>query len=149
MPLTDRLSTFGLGVSAVVNSGATAKLGSEIDLQTVTRDIGNGWPFYALIQIKSVLVGSGASFELRLVSDSTTNLASSPTRHWTSGTIAVSSTTDNVVGRRWFVEFPMDNYERYLGLTITGSGANITAGTIDAFVTPHKFRWAPFVEAVS
>ena len=144
--LTDRLTTVGLAATATANSGATAKVGGEIDLVNA-RDIGNGKDMFLLIQIDTAFVGVGASFELKVVSSAATALTT-PTVHWTSGVVAVSS-AKNVVGNRWFARLPIDNYLRYLGLTISVTGANITAGKLDAFLVPHDHKWTPFTEAIS
>lgn len=145
--ITDRLATVGLGVNAIVNSGSTVKVGDVIDLG-MARDIGNGADLYMLIQVDTDFVGSGASFELRVVSSAATDL-STPTTHWTSGTLALATAPNGDVGQRWQVLLPIGDYLRYLGLTITGSGANITAGKLDAFIQTEKQKWAPFKEAIS
>jgi hypothetical protein len=78
-----------------------------------------------------------------LQSDSTADLATSPTTHWTSGPIAKATL---VAGYRFAVALPMEErYERYLGMTATPDTNNITAGAwsswlaIDPPSTPTLF----------
>jgi hypothetical protein len=147
MPLTDRLTTIALNSSAVVNSGATEKVGNEIDILGPTRDIALGTPLYFLIQVQTAFVGSGASFELKLVSSASTDLTT-PTEHWTSGVLALSDGY-GAAGTRWQPSIDHGHFLRYVGLTITGSGANITAGGLDAMLQLHRFKWTTYPEGIN
>lgn len=142
--LTDRLTTIALASACTANSGNTAKVGNEIDL-LVARDIGNGKNTHMMIQVDTTLVGSGASFELKIVSSAVTALTT-PTVHWTSGVLGVAV---GVAGMRWQPILPIGDYLRYLGLTISVTGANITAGKLDAFLQTDDYKWSAFREGIS
>lgn len=139
--ILDKLTEFADAAVAYVNVG-TLTVGDVMDLgaSPTLKDIGNGEPIYLVIQINDTIVGAGSSSEFKLVSDSTANLTTSPTTHYTSGAIGVATT---VAGYRvCCVPLPIGRtYERYLGVTVTSSGANTTAGKIDAFLTLTPPIW--------
>jgi hypothetical protein len=145
--LTDRLTTFGLAADATTNSNTTAKVGDEIDL-VAARDIGNGKDMFVLLQIDTAFDGGGgANFELSVVSSDAVGLTT-PNVHWTTGMMPITD-PKNVVGYRWFARLPIDNYLRYLGVTISATAGNINVGKLDAFIVPHDHKWTPFTEAIS
>lgn len=72
-----------------------------------------------------------------LVSDSTANLATSPTTHYTGAQRTGAQLTAGAVLAR--VKIPSGDYERYLGISYTCSAA-FTAFNILAFLTPDVDR---------
>ena len=80
------------------------------------------------------------SLEIKLVSDSTANLATSPTTHLSTGAIPVASLTANKVLA--VLPLPPGDYERYVGLIYDVTGTTATAGSIRAFITqtPDFYR---------
>jgi hypothetical protein len=114
--------------NSLIGNAATKQLGDVIDLGAAPtlKDIGTGKTVYLITQI-----------------DTTADLATSPTTHWTSGPIAKATL---VAGYRFAVALPMEErYERYLGMTATPDTNNITAGAwsswlaIDPPSTPTLF----------
>ena len=84
--------------------------------------------------------GSDATLVASLVSDSTANLATSPTTHITTGTLAFSavSAANKVL---LVAPLPMGTYERYLGMSYTVASGPFTAGTIRAFLVRDPQQW--------
>lgn len=121
-------------------------LGDVVDLGATPtlRDIGNGNPLYLVIQVTSDFTGAG-NVTFDLCSDSTENLATSKTTHWSSGAIAY---TTWVAGYTKIVALPIEaTYERYLGLWETASG-NCTGGNINAFLTHDVAKWTAYADGV-
>jgi hypothetical protein len=139
--IIDKLLEFGDAAACFVNVG-TAIVGDVVDLGSAPtlKDIGNGEPLYLVIQIDTTIAGAGSSSEFKLVSDSTANLTTSPTTHYTSGAIAVATTVSGYAV--CCVPLPVGvSYERYLGITVTSSGANTTDGHANAFLTLTPPVW--------
>lgn len=78
------------------------------------------------------------SLTIALVSDSATNLATSPVTHYTK-TILLAALTANT--QVICVQLPADSYKQYLGLTYTVTGSNPTQGTLYAFLTLDPQRY--------
>lgn len=91
-----------------------------------------------IVQVGTAFTAAGAAtLTLTLLSDSTADLATSPTTHYTSAAIAVATL---VAGYQILVT-PLPGgrtYERYLGLNYTIATGPMTAGTINAFLTPAR-----------
>lgn len=84
--------------------------------------------------------GSDATLVASLVSDSTANLATSPTTHITTGTLAFSAVS--AANRVLLVApLPVGTYERYLGMSYTVASGPFTAGTIRAFLVRDPQQW--------
>lgn len=78
------------------------------------------------------------SLTITLESDSTANLATSATVHFSTGAILLAALTANTELVR--VKLPSANYERYLGVRYTVGGTNPTLGSVLAFLTPDVNR---------
>ena len=118
-------------------AAATAILGDVIDTGAAptTKDLGHTDDLYLVIKITTAVLAAGgaANVTFKLVSDSTSNLATSPTTHWTSGAIAKGTL---VVGYEvCAIRLPHGNYERYVGVTYTPDTNDTTAGAADAYLT--------------
>lgn len=96
-------------------------------------DFGSGQPLYGFIHLNEAAAGA-TSVDFQVVSDSTADLATSPTIHWTSGVIAIASLTADRVFK--FMLMPGSagqTYERYIGFryvvvgTLTANGMGVTA----------------------
>lgn len=148
--ITDRLLHFTEAANGFANSGVTANVGSALDLGAA-RDIATGKEVYVCIIVTTAFVGSGASIEVKVVSDATSSIAvdGSATLHATFGVKAISNTAFNAVGKRFFIRLPSGDFEQYLGVQVTSTGANTTAGALRAFVTFDEPRWLAYPEAVS
>jgi hypothetical protein len=113
---------------------ATAISTNVIDLGPVTdnvlRDIGTGEDVYWVLSVDTTFTGL-TSLQAALVSDSTVNLATSPTTHVTTIAIPLASL---VAGYQYAVKLPAGSYEQYLGTqyTVVGAGVN---GKINSFLT--------------
>lgn len=92
---------------------------------------------FLVVQTGTAFAGA-TSLEIKLVSDSTPDLATSPTVHLSTGAIPVANLGANKVVA--ILPIPPADYERYIGLVydITGTG---TAGTVRAFLTQTPGFW--------
>lgn len=115
-------------VTATANSTNIIDLGPVND--NLTRDIGGGEDVYWVISVDTTFAGL-TSLAAALVSDSTTDLATSPTTHIATAAIPVATL---VAGYQYAVKLPAGSYEQYLGTkyTVVGTG---TAGKINSFLT--------------
>lgn len=92
---------------------------------------------FLVVQTGTAFAGA-TSLEVKLASDSTADLATSPTTHASTGAIPVANLGANKVVA--VLPVPPGDYERYVGLIydVTGTG---TAGTIRAFLTQTPGYW--------
>lgn len=130
---------------------ATAISSNVVDLtQGVTSpatltdiDIGTGEDVYLVVQTQTTATdaGSDATLAVTLESDSTADLATSPTVHYSTGALAFAAfaTAGSVLA---MVKLPSGTYERYLGVRYTVASGPLTAGKFDAFLTKdvQKYR---------
>lgn len=131
MAILDRLLTFSLNqavtadaISDVIDRGANAPVLANFSP-------GFAGDMFLVIQTGTAFAGA-TSLEVRLVSDSTADLATSPTVHVSTGAIPGAQLTANKVLA--VLPVPPGDYERYVGLQYDGTGT-ITAGTIKAHLT--------------
>jgi hypothetical protein len=104
------------------------------------RDIGAGEPLYLHILVTTTLDSSGeaATLVATLESDSTADLATSATVHWTSATIAEAS----LAAGYWVakgVAIPSGAYERYLGIRYVSGTEDFTSGKVTAWLSNNRF----------
>ena len=143
-----------------LNTGAAAtyNIGDQIDLGVAGRGIGEpGDQLYLVLQVSTgITAGSAGTVQFQLASDDSGTLATNgtqsihmQTRAFTTGTGTGTTTLKpgTVLG---VFALPIEGvvYERYLGVQqVTGTAA-ITAGAVDAFITPTPAVWkaydAPF-----
>ena len=135
--ILDERTEFADAVAITGTAAATAIAGDVIDTGSTPtlKDIGQSDGPILVIQVDTTVAASGgaANVTFKLVSDSTANLTTSPTTHWTSGAIPKGTL---VAGYEIAVKLPPGNYERYLGVTFTPDTNDTTAGKINAFLTP-------------
>lgn len=109
-------------------------LGNSVGTNT-TRDIGTGEDIYLVVMTEQAATdtGSDATLTVSLESDSTENLATSPTVHFSTGALAFAafSPAGTVIAN---VKLPAGSYERYLGVRYTVASGPLTAGTFNAFL---------------
>lgn len=111
-----------------------APLGGGTGTNTV-RDIGSGEDVYLVVRTVQAATDSGsdATLTVTLESDSTENLATSPTVHFSTGAMAFAAFSP--AGTELAaIKLPAGNYERYLGVRFTVASGPLTAGTFDAFL---------------
>lgn len=131
--ILDSYNEFCDAVALDTTAIGSALVGNVIDLGTSGRDIGPGFPIPIIIDINTAVTSAGsATVQFKVVSDSTANLATSPTTHVETAAIAVATL---VAGYRPFEGYlPAGVYERYLGVLAVSAVATVTAGKIDAFI---------------
>lgn len=122
----------------VIDLGATNTL----------KDIGAGESMYLVIltQTTATDVSSDATLAVTLESDSTADLATSATVHYTTGTLAFAAfaTAGTVLAA---VRLPIGSYERYLGVRYTVASGPLTAGKFDAFLVKDYGKFLSYANA--
>ena len=150
--LLDKLGEFCNEVTLTAGAGTTKIIGSQVDLGTVPRDIGQGQPIYVQFSI-DVAVSGGTTNQFTIVSDSTASLDTTEpptdaTVHYKSD---VFTNAELVQGFAWAVALPMGDvggagtvYERFLGILNTDVGS-ASGGSISIYLTfdPHGWRAYP------
>lgn len=134
MALLDSLNEFSdaQAVTASAISNVIDLLPAAIGGNTVT-DLGAQGELYLTILVQTTVTSGGsATVTFSLESDSTADLATSATVHWTSAAIAKATL---VAGYEVItMKLPQGAYERYLGVRYTVATADLTAGKFDAFL---------------
>ena len=134
MAILDSLNKFSdaQAVTATAISNVIDLLPAAIG-GNVTTDIGAQGDLYLTILVQTTTVSAGSTTVVfSLESDSTADLATSATVHWSSAAIAKASL---VAGYKVVTfKLPQGNYERYLGVRYTVNVANFSAGAFDAFL---------------
>lgn len=97
---------------------------------------------FLVVQVDAALTG-GTSLAISLESDSTANLATSPTVHFSSGAIPAAQL---VPGTLLQIPLPMGNYEQHIGLRYTAVGT-FAAGAVSAFITTQPQTWRAYANA--
>lgn len=145
--ILSKFDQFCSATSAILAIG-NAIIGDVMDLGATPtlRDVGNGEDVYLVIQVITTFVGATSTTQFDLVSDSTANLATSKTTHWSTGAIPVATL---VAGYQKVITLPVDStYERYLGIWETVATANVTAGAINAFLTRDPAKWTAMPDGI-
>lgn len=141
--ITDELNEFADAASIAAAAG-TALIGDVIDLGANHRDIGIGQPMWLVISVDTDIVAAGAgTVKFILASDAQAAIATdgSATVHYDSGTMATAATTPagQKAGKTLVATMlPSEGnvYERYLGILCTIATQTISAGKINAYLTP-------------
>lgn len=150
--IMDRQNTFSntQAITATAISTNVIDLG-PLSAGNLIRDIGSGEPLYLHVLVTTALdsAGEAATTTVTLESDSTANLATSATVHWTSGSIA-----EAVVGvdGYWIakgVPLPSGAYERYLGVRYTIGTENFTSGNVTAWISNNRFDDRTYNSAIT
>lgn len=142
--IIDKMLEFADASTAYTNVG-TLTIGDVVDLgaSPTLKDIGNGEPLYLVIKVDTAIEGASSTSTFKLVSDSTSNLTTSPTTHWASGALAPATLIAGYTVACIALPISM-TYERYLGITVTVATANTTAGKVNAFMTTTPPAWAAY-----
>ena len=126
---------------------ATAISENVIDLGAANQDVGNGEQMFLVIQCDTTATAAGAAtVDFSIESDSTVDLATSPTVHSSTGAIgkaALVAGMDAVV-----LPLPPADYERYLGVRSTVATGPLTAGNFSMFITKDIQRWKSYPDAI-
>lgn len=132
-------------VTATAISTNVMDLISNSSGKNALRDIGTGQDVYLVVQTITAATdtGSDATLTVTLESDSTVDLATSATTHFSTGAMAFAtfSPAGSVLAA---VKLPQGNYERYLGVRYTVASGPLTAGTFDAFLTTDVQAWRAY-----
>lgn len=96
---------------------------------------------YLVVQVDEAFAGTAGTVTITLESDSTANLATSPTVHLSTGAIGQAALTAGA--QVAILALPQGAYEKYLGLRYT-VGGTITAGKLSAFLTRDIQTWRPY-----
>lgn len=110
--------------------------GSTGIVENTTQDLGQAGELYLVVitQTAATDTGSDATLTITLESDSTADLATSATVHYSSGAIAFANFA--TAGTRLVTLcLPHGLYERYLGVRFTVASGPLTAGKFDAYLT--------------
>lgn len=149
--ILDERTEFCDATSAILAVG-NAIIGDVIDLKpsttnpNTTVDLGGG-DLYLVIQVDTTFVGATSTTKFELCSDSTADLATSKTVHFSTAAIPVATL---VAGYRiCAVKLPSGSYERYLGIWETVATADVTAGKINAFLTNDPAIWRAYGDNVA
>lgn len=114
------------------------------------RDIGAGEEVYLVVRtiVAATDTSSDATLTVSLESDSTADLATSATVHFT--TAALAFATFSPAGATLVaVRLPAGNYEQYLGVRYTVASGPLTAGNFDAFLTKDYAAYRSYAKGYS
>ena len=131
-----------------LNTGAagTYLLGNQIDMGAVSPGIGSD-SLYLVINVDTAITAASAgTLAFSLASDDSAAISTSTaTIHATTKAFATSATAIAAGTVLAVIELPRSfTYERFLGvLQVTGTTA-ISAGKINAFLTPDPARWSAY-----
>lgn len=154
--ILDERNEFADATSVAAVAG-TALIGDVIDLGTDGVNDVEG--LYLVIQTDTEVItgGTAGTIQFDLVSDAAADLASGVlancTTHYSTGSMvtddaALNDARLNAGGTIACVALPKGQYERYLGVLCTIGTTTVTAGKINAFLTPvpvtQKSFDAPF-----
>ncbi len=145
--ILDELNEIADNVSVTGGAG-TVQLGDNIGR---AGGISASCGLFLVVQVSEAIVGASAgTLALSLVSDAQGAIATdgSATRHatgraWVTGASAIPAGTVLLC-----VEIPPGQYEDYLGLLLTRTGGDITAGKVNAFLTPDAAKWVAVADGV-
>lgn len=91
-----------------------------------------------ILTTQAAAAAGAATVTFTLESDSTADLATSPTVHYSSPVIGKATLVAGFVAVR--TQLPSGDYERYLGVRYTVGTGPLTAGAFTAFLTPDVQR---------
>jgi hypothetical protein len=157
--ILDERTEFADAVSLNTGAAGTYNIGDVIDTLVgslnTTINQGNGQNLYLVISVDTSIITGGAAgtVQFRLVSDAVaTPDTSTATVHYTSKAFVTDDDALNELdagATAVVVALPHGSYERYLGIQqITGTTA-ITAGKINAFLTPDPSAWRAYADNVN
>ena len=156
--ILDERNEFADAVSVAAGTGC-AVIGDVIDLGATSRNIGDGEPLYLVITTDTEVITGGAAgtIQFDLVSDSLATLGAGVladcTTHFSTGSMvtddaALNDSRLNAAGVIAAVALPHGTYERYLGILCTIGTTTVTAGKVNAFLTPDVAKWAAYANAI-
>lgn len=105
----------------------------------LTQNLGGMGACFLVVQVDVAFAG-GTSLAVSLESDSTANLATSPTVHYSSGALLTAALT---TGTKLIIPLPIGAYEKYLGARYTVVGT-MSGGSLSAFIVRDIQNWVPY-----
>jgi hypothetical protein len=121
----------------------------DLGASPTTRDIALGQTLWLVIQVDGVVTAAGAAtVTFSIESDSTADLATSPTVHWTSAAIAKATLIAGYTVA--VIALPSGQYERYLGVRYTVATGPLTGvSSFSAFLTRMPQVWKSTADGVA
>lgn len=112
----------------------------------LTQNLGGPEAAYLVVEVDTTFTAAGAAtLDVSLESDSTANLATSPTVHFRTGPLALAQLAAKA--KAAVIPLPFGAYERYLGLRYTVATGPMTAGAISAYITRDPSFWVAYTAA--
>lgn len=156
--ILDERTEFADAVSVAKTAGASYLIGDVIDT-SVLRNLGNATPIYLVISVDTEIItgGSAGTIEFLLCSDAQAAIAvdGSQSIHFKSRAFvtddsAANDAAMNAGGVPVCVALPLEGvtYERYLGVVVTVTTTDTTAGKINAFLTANPKQWKAVPDAL-
>lgn len=109
----------------------------------LTQNLGGPEAIYLVVQVDTTFTAAGAAtMDISLESDSTANLATSPTVHFRTGPLALAALAARA--QPVVVPLPVGEYEKFLGVRYTIATGPMTAGAISAFLTRDPGTWRAY-----
>lgn len=132
--ILDKTEEFSDGQAVTATAVSTNVIDTNPSGKNPIVDLGDGEPdVWLVVQVDETATAAGAAtVTVSLESDSTANLATSPTVHYTSAAIPIANLTAGKEVVR--VKLPGGDYERYLGVRYTVGTGPLTAGKFSAFI---------------
>ena len=129
--------------SQVVTGTAISTNVIDLGATNTLKDIGSGQNVYLIVQVDAAATAAGAAtVTFSLESDSTENLATSATVHYTSTAIGKAALTAG--STQLAIKLPAGSYERYLGVRYTVATGPLLTGSFSAFLTTDAQTWRPY-----
>ncbi len=156
MTMIDKLATFCTATSVAASAG-TARIGSQIDLSTLTSRPGAGQPIYLVILTTTEIITAGNTgyIQFKLSSDASETIATdgSATDICTSLTYitddaAANSAQLNAGGVIVCQPIDLRTAERYIGILCITTTTTTTAGAITAFLTTNPAAYLAYPNAI-
>jgi len=130
--------------TSVAAAAGTALVGNVVDLGAKVYDIGVSGPLYLVMTCDTDVItgGTAGTISFSLASDAQAAIATdgSATVHFSTGNFVTDDAALNDLDAGSviaMVQLPMGTqYERYLGILATVGTTTVTAGKINAFLTP-------------
>lgn len=136
--------------ATALNTGAAGiyLIGDVIDLTTIGVDLGVSADLWFVVQVDTAVTSGGAAtVSFALASDAQAAIATdgSASVHYQSA--AIPKATLIAGYEAVAVKIPGGTYERYLGVLQTTAVAALTAGKVNAFLTPVRYAVKAYADA--
>lgn len=145
--ILDERTEFADALALNTGAAGTYLLGDQIDL-TRADNVGAIDDLHLVITVDTAITaGSAGTVAFSLASDDSASIATNGTAtvHFTTQAFVTGATAIAAGTVLAVIELPKGfTYERYLGLLQTTGTAAITAGKINAFLTPDPARWSAY-----